>query len=244
MRTLFTDDELKKAVEDPKSGTGTGFGLYRNGYRMHGQDFWGMKPGSEVLRFLDMVTSIQWNACSVLEIGAGTGKNILEFVRQDAMRAVAVEIDSLAVSELLNILVRLEEAGLVPEGKLAIVKDDALNFLRHNKEQFDIVICYGFLHVFKKQDQLQEVIDLISGTVQNDGYLILQSLTDKYPAPLSQSELEGVIVTSEFVKQSFKPGIWNTLHWNEEDIVHSHAGSEKDHRHGSVRVIFKHSISS
>ncbi len=239
MNILFTDAELKDAIENPKSGTGAGIGLYRNGYRLYGQNFWGMKPGSEVLYFLNMIQDIEWNTCSVLEIGAGTGKNIIEFVRRGIKRAVAVEIDSFAVGALVNMLTLIEEAELISEGKLAVIKDDVFHFLEYSTEQFDIVICYGLLHVFKERVLLQKITDLISKSVKANGYLILQSLTDKYPAPTTQGELEGVIVTPEFVRQSFKQEDWELVHWNEDDIFHSHIGSEVDHHHGSVRAIIQ-----
>lgn len=239
MNKLFTQDELRDVIEQPKNGVGTGIGLYRNGYRVHGKDFWGIQPGGEVRYFLNEIHDILWDTCSVLEIGAGTGKNIFEFVRYGVRRAVAVEIDSLAVAALLNILVSAEEAGLIPEGRLAVIKDDVLHFLGFNSERFDIVVSYGLLHVFKEKELLDRVFDLTLNAVKDDGYLIVQSLTDKYPAPVTQPELEGVIVTPELVRQSCAKRGLELIHWNEKDIIHSHAGSEEDHRHGSVRAIFK-----
>lgn len=239
MNPLFTAEQLKNILAHPQKGSGEGIGLYRSGYRSHGLDFWGLKPGSEIVRFFDQMPSLPWTALSVLELGAGTGKNIMEFVCWGVRRAVAVEIDSLAMAILLDVAVRLEESGLMPEGRLALVKDDALNFLDHNSEKFDIVICYGLLHIFKTESALQRVADSIRKIVLENGFLIVQSLTDKYPAPLIQPELEGIVVNPERIKTLFGPEDWSLIHWDETDIVHSHAGSEENHRHGSVRAILK-----
>lgn len=239
MKTLFTAEDLEFVLKNTKQQSGPGIGLYRDGYRAHGSDFWGLKPGSEVMRYFRTRPHISWEQTSILELGAGTGKNILEFVRHNARRAVAVEVDSLAVTALMSILVHLEEAGLIPEGKLAVVKDDALNFLAHNTEQFDIVVCYGLLHVFSEEAPLKELVNHLTKTVAINGTLILQSLTNKYPAPASQPELSGISVTSERIKGLFEPGSWEVDHWDESDIVHSHVGSEENHRHGSVRATLK-----
>jgi len=241
---LFTVEEMQEVLAHPQKGSGEGIGLYRNGYRSHGLDFWGLKPGSEVVHFFNQMASLPWTEFSVLELGAGTGKNIMEFVRRDVKRAIAVEIDSLAMATLLDVTVKLEESGLLPEGRIALVKDDALSFLKHNREQFDIVVCYGLLHVFKEESVLHQVIDAIRQIVLKSGYLIMQSLTDKYPAPDIQPELKGVIMNPERIKTLFGPENWSLLHWDETDIVHSHAGSEENHRHGSVRAIFKHCSAS
>lgn len=239
MKQLFTHEELAEALANPKTGRGEGLGLYREGYRSYGINYWGMKPGSEVTYFFNQMPSLEWANLSVLELGAGTGKNILEFVRFGVKRAVAVEVDSLAVMTLLDVVVKAEESGILPEGKLILVKDDVTQFLINSDEQFDVVVCYGLLHVFKEEILLKTVIDLIQGAVSENGFLILQSLTDKYPAPVIQPELNGVIVNAEGIRRFFQPEHWSFLHWDEKDIVHSHAGSEENHRHGSVRAILK-----
>lgn len=239
MKPLFSREEMGNVLNSPRKGSGSGIGLYREGYRTHGINFWGTKIGSKVQEFLDRNSNTEWSQSSVLEIGAGTGKNIFELVRMGVNRAVAVEIDSIATSVFVDILVRLEESGLVPEGRVSVVKDDALQFLRHNSERFEVVICYGVLHVLKQQEQLVLLAESVTNAVAKGGHLILQTITDKYPAPASQPELEGVIVTPQLVKELFPKDIWETISWDEEEIVHSHLGSEEDHRHGSVRSILR-----
>jgi len=205
MKALFTSEQMENALNRIDKGIGPGIGLYREGYRSYGHNFWGMRVGSKVQEFLDKNSDVDWSQFSVLEIGVGTGKNILEFVRRGVKRAVAIEIDSIAASILLNALVQLEEADLVPEGIVALVKDDALQFLRHNGEQFDVIICYGVMHILKQREKIALLAEGITNSVAENGYLILQTITNKYPAPLSQPELDGMIVTPQLVRELFPP---------------------------------------
>ncbi len=240
MSGVFSRQQLVEAIQKAQAGSGVGVGLYRNGYREFGIDFWGTNPASEVQYFLDrVIPPEEVQHLTLLDIAAGTGKNLFEFARLGISHAVAVEIDSIGTSHMLNALISLEEAGLLPENKVTIVKDDALRFLKQHTGQYNIVVCYGLLHVFKDPDQLKNAISLIQKTVAPGGYLILQAITDRYPAPAIQPELEGVIVNPRLLSAAFRENIWKVVHVNNADIVHSHAGSEENHRHGSIRLILR-----
>jgi spermidine synthase len=237
---LFSRTQMISALESLKIGDSVGLGLYRQGYRQYGLDFWGLNVASEVGYFIDnILDSKAVHKVSMIDIGAGTGKNVLDFARIGINHAVAVEIDSIGISHLLNALIKLEEANLLPENKVTVVKDDGLRFLRSHNSQYDIVICYGLLHVFKQQEQLNEAINLIQKTVASGGYLIVQAITDKYPAPTSQPELEGVIIKDNIFETCFSEEQWKIVHTDNKDIEHSHAGADELHRHGSIRAIIQ-----
>jgi len=176
---------------------------------------------------------------SVLDLGAGTGKNLFEFVRQGVRRAVAVEIDAYASSALLAALARLEDAALVAEQVVEVHKTDARSYCEQVSERYDVVVCYGLLHVFKSQPALDDAAAAIGRCVAPGGHLIVQALTSKYPPPVSQPELEGVILSPEWSASAYAEPTWSADFLDESDIEHSHKGSEKNHRHGSVRAILR-----
>jgi SAM-dependent methyltransferase len=233
---LFSREAMLKALgsNPPTIGSGPGAGLYRTHYLAHGADFWGFQPGAAVRWFLDRHDVLGWR---VLDAGAGTGKNALEFARRGAGRVVAVEIDSVATRELIAALCRLEISGLLPENLVAVCKDDLLTHLQQTREDYDCVVSYGVLHVFKERDLLAAAIDLIRTAVRPGGYLVLQSLTNKYPAPLCQPELDRIVVDEAGVKGMVPEPTWSIKRLDMADIDHSHVGADDHHRHGSIRVV-------
>jgi len=242
MTQLFTRNQMKYALSNPTTSTDVGLGLYRQGYREFGIEYWGIDAASEVKYFLDHIVDREsLPELTMLDIAAGTGKNVLEFARLSVKHAHAVEIDSIGTLHLLKALVSLEEAKLLPENRVTVVKDDAIHFLQHHTAQYDIVVCYGLLHVFKDPDYLKNAISLIKKSVVAGGYLILQAITDKYPAPAIQPELEGVIVNAQTFSDNFQSPKWLTIHVDDKDISHSHSGSEEHHKHGSIRIILQKS---
>lgn len=82
MNALFTRAQMEEILRNPTVSTNVGIGLYRQGYRQFGVDYWGIEVASEVRYFLDHVLDIeklpQW---AMFDIAAGTGKNVLEFAR-------------------------------------------------------------------------------------------------------------------------------------------------------------------
>lgn len=241
----FTYAELLNTLDSNSRSDGIanqlspGVGLYRNLYRSYGRATWDLKPAKAVRHFFNLCNPNLTNK-TVLELGAGTGKNIIEFIRLGVARAVAVEIDSIAVQELMQIAVALEEAGFIQENLFAVYREDALNFLKHSTEQFDYLVAYGILHVFKNVTEQTQFISSIQRRVRIGGYIIIQSLTNKYPHPKSQPELDGLIVTDSTLHEYFgTPNSWEILHFDKTDIQHSHAGADEEHRHGSVRMIVR-----
>ncbi len=242
MTALFTRTQMEEVLRNPTASTNVGLGLYRQGYRQFGLDYWGIEVASEVRYFLDHVADFKkLPQFTMLDIAAGTGKNVLEFARLGVKHAVAVEIDSIGTSHLLQAVVSLEEAGLLPENRVTVVKDDAIRFLQNHTGQYDIVVSYGLLHVFKDPEVLKTVIGLIKKTVAPGGYLILQAITDKYPAPAIQPELDGVIVSAQTFSDNFQSSAWTVVHTDDKDIAHSHSGSDEHHKHGSIRIILQKS---
>lgn len=240
MATLFQREQMIDVLKNPPQSHTIGIGLYRQGYRSYGLDYWGLEIASEVKYFLNEVADLEmFPTATCIDIAAGTGKNILEFARLGIGQALAVEIDSIGASHLLNAVVALEEADLLPENCVSVVKDDALRFLEHHTQRYDIVVCYGLLHVFKGENSLVQAINLIKKVVKPTGYLILQAITNKYSAPSSQPELEGVIIDEQTFNQHFSQDFWHLVHSDQHDIEHSHSGTDENHRHGSIRAIYQ-----
>jgi len=235
---ICSREEMERAIRTPLHTDSVGAGLYRQGYRKHGIDFWALEPGSAVRRFMETQAGRDWAASSVLDVGAGTGKNLLEFVRYGVGRAVGVEIDAYAVSALLHALAAIEDVFSVPEHVVEVLKADARSYLAHSAETFDVVICYGLLHVFKESEVLDEVAELLARRVAPGGTLIIQAITAKYPPPMSQPELSGIVLTTAWLRHAYREPDWSIDYVDETDIEHSHAGSEDNHRHGSVRAVF------
>ncbi|WP_276978729.1 class I SAM-dependent methyltransferase [Flavobacterium filum] len=214
----------------------SGLGLYRHFYKNFGSDFWGNEPAKIVRIFIEQ--NYDLSKSKVLDLGAGTGKNAFALAKKNAKKIIAIEIDSFASLNFLKSLTEMEESGLISEGKIDLYKCSAIDFLLYNTAQYDCIVAYGLLHVFKTKEEVEKILFLISDHLLIGGYLILQSLTNKYPAPISQVELEGTFITSEYLVDFFREG-WEVIYSDQEDIVHSHLNSDENHRHGSVRLLLK-----
>lgn len=228
--------ELLRVLHEPRqSWSGSGVGLYRRQYDEHGEDFWGYEPGAAVRDFFRLRDAFE--DIAVLDLGAGTGKHAFELARRGVSRVDAVEIDSIAALALLDGLVRLENARVIPEGVVCVYKADAREFLRSCTRQYQLVVCYGLLHVFKNRSDLDDFWEHLERVVAVGGVAVIQAITDRYDAPATQPELADVIVNEAWLKSCLSADRWERLYWNDDDIVHSHVGSEHDHRHGSIRAI-------
>ncbi len=81
------------------------------------------------------------NVSNVLLLGMGGG-SVIKTLREDHNfhgKLTAVEIDPIVVDIACN------EFGVCPDKQLSVVCEDALQFVAHNKEQFDLVIIDIFI---------------------------------------------------------------------------------------------------
>jgi len=241
MKRLFEKNDFIELINTNKvkNPIKKGKGLYRDGYREYGASFWGWEPASTIKLFFEKFYKVE-NPYTVLDLGAGTGKNSIECIRQNAKHVTSVEIDPIACKSILDAKIILEDNRFIQEDSLSILNMNAFSFLEGCTAKFDIVISYGFLHVIKDLDILIKTINDISLTVESDGYLIIQFLTDRYKAPKSQPELEGIIINRDIFLDAIAH--WECIYFNEDDIVHSHTNSEQEHKHGSFRIILKNTI--
>src|SRR5258708_406629 len=130
----------------------------------------------------------------VLDLGAGTGKHALEIARRGAARVDAVEVDSIAARELMDCLVRVENAGLFPEGVVCVHKQDAVEFLDAGKRQYDCVICYGLLHTLESMAVVDHIHQRLAEVVRTAGLLVVNEMPAKTPSPPPQPEPTYLVV--------------------------------------------------
>jgi SAM-dependent methyltransferase len=222
-----------------------GLGQYRQLYARYGSALWGWHPSSAVQHLFDEL--IDPRGLTVLDLAAGNGKNALEAARRGARRVVAVDIDSLAALALLRRLAALESAAAVTEGTVAVVKDDAMSFLEATHETFDIVICYGLLHVFRDSRQLSRALTLLQRPVRAGGYLVIQSLTNRHPPPppppcdpLNEPYLSDIAVSHDLIEHLTVSQQWRQCYFDDSDITRIHQHTRvHDARYGCVRAILE-----
>jgi SAM-dependent methyltransferase len=210
-----------------------GAGRYRHHYAEHGAAFWGDELAAGVRHFLTARPDLE--GTRVLDLGAGTGRHSFEAARRDAGKVDAVEVDAVAGQLILDGALRLEQAGCIPEGVIRLHGVSAVDFLGDTRAEWDLIICYGLLHVLSQDDARSALRDL-ERAVKPGGTLILQFLTSKFPAPREQPELADIWITPAIAATVLNTGMWDVRWRDDTDIRHSHISSG-EHRHGSQRFI-------
>ncbi len=210
-----------------------GTGRYRHHYAAHGAAFWGDDLAAAVDRFFTARPAL--DGSRVLDLGAGTGRHCFEAARRGAATVDAVELDALAGQFILEGSLRLEHAGIVPEGVIRLHAMNAVEYLRGTSAGYNLIICYGMLHVLS-EDDVASVLRDFERTVKPGGTLILQFLTNKFTAPRDQPELDDVWISPDYAARILDSGTWDVWWRDDTDIRHSHI-SKEDHQHGSQRFI-------
>jgi SAM-dependent methyltransferase len=210
-----------------------GTGRYRHHYAAHGAAFWGDDLAAAVDRFFTARPGL--DGARVLDLGAGTGRHCFEAARRGASAVDALEVDAVAGQAILEGSLRLEHAGIVPEGVIRLHAMNAVEYVRGACGGYDLIICYGMLHVLA-EDDAASVLSGVERALKPGGTLILQFLTNKFAAPRDQPELDDVWISPEYAAQLLDPGAWDVWWRDDTDISHSHISSEH-HRHGSQRFL-------
>ena len=217
----------------PAAGMTPGTGRYRHHYAAHGTAFWGDDLAAAARRFFTARPDL--SGSRVLDLGAGTGRHCFEAARRGAATVDAVEVDAIAGQLILEGSLRLEHAGIVPEGVIRLHAMNAVEYLRGNSAQYDLIICYGLLHVLSEDDAAGVLRD-VERAAEPGSTLILQFLTNKFTAPPDQPELDDVWISPQPAVGILDPGAWDIWWRDDTDIEHSHI-SPAGHRHGSQRFL-------
>ena len=217
----------------PAASMSPGTGRYRHHYAAHGAAFWGDDPAAAVDRFFTARPAL--NGSRVLDLGAGIGRHSFEAARRGAATVDAVELDAIAGQFILQGSLRLEHAGIVPEGVIRLHAINAVEYLRGTSASYDLIICYGMLHALAEDDAASVLTD-VERTLKPGGTLILQFLTNKFTAPCDQPELDDVRISPGYAARILDSGPWDVWWRDDTDIRHSHISAE-DHRHGSQRFL-------
>jgi hypothetical protein len=180
---FFTEEQLKDVLTQSLVGAPANLTNFMQQRQATGQDFTKMEVSPLVKKFLDsIVDKSQLPHMRVFDLFAGTGRNILEFVRLGVRYAEAVEPVIWPVNYLTGVIANLENQQLLPANQLAIIRDDPFRQLFANTERYPILICNGYLSTMTNHRRYMGVLELLKRKVEKNGYLILENVLGEVSA--------------------------------------------------------------
>jgi len=205
---------------------------YDDEYRITEGLFWETSPAKYVRLFADG-NYLNLEGKSVLDIGAGEGKNTLYMAKLGCyVDAIDISMTALRKLQFLNDFESYKN-------QINLINADVLTF--NSNKKYDLVISYGLLHALGTRINVQNVITALKSCVKVNGYIIIASFNNLVPPPSIQPYLKIDAFLNPFeLKTIFTD--WEIINYEEEIITETHHTSNVEHQHSISRLIAKKNV--
>lgn len=194
-------------------------GGYDEGYRAV-KGFWGTEPGSLVADFLRTRSASE---LTVLDVGAGEGKNAAAFAASGA-RIDALECSSYAIDN---------GQSLFPYQNINWIQADATDF-EYANNYYDVVVCYGLIHCLARQTDAERLIRSLQDSLRERGTFILVSFNDGSHDFSEHPGFEPLLLSHDWIIRQFDG--WH-LNANSNSLLFEiHPHNRIPHHHSMSRV--------
>ena len=201
---------------------------YQIEYEQSNDCFWAKEPAKYVKMFVEKYCQ-NLNGLSILDIGAGEGKNAV-FLATKGAKVIAVDISPIALSRFNR-----QPNYEIAKNNIDIVCEDIRN-INYNPNEFDLIVAYGIMHCLSSTKEVREYIEQIKSWVKPKGYFVCVTFTNEIAPPESQSYLE----YESFLEKGELEEIlsdWHILAIENDIISETHPTSNIEHQHSLVRLI-------
>lgn len=194
-------------------------GGYEEGYRAV-TGFWGTQPGSLVADYLHHhpVTGL-----TVLDVGAGEGKNAAAFARAGA------SVDALECS-----------SAAIRNGR-ALFDDAEINWLQADADRFayplayyDVVVCYGLIHCLKSIAAAMHLVSSLKSALKANGTFILVSFNDGRHDLSAHPGFKPLLLPHGWFLQQFEG--WEIDSVSNSLLFETHPHNNIPHHHSLTRL--------
>jgi SAM-dependent methyltransferase len=162
---------------------------------------------------------------SVLDVGCGTGRNLVPFVDQPCSLH-AIDADPQAVQATER---RLAD---VPPGRLNASVADLRSFVPTRR--FDLVICHGVLHFLTRRDR-EQAYRRIAAWVEPGGLISVVAFNSRIAIPNDLIPLMPEPADSDELRHAFPR--WREIKFRSYDFQDEHCGGQIRHTHSIDRLI-------
>lgn len=198
-----------------------GRGGYDEGYARCDR-FWGVEPGSLVLRWL----STPLEGLRILDVGCGDGKNALWLAARGA-NVMALDVSRLA----LDRATRQDGAGRV---SWVVADAAALPFIR--TPQFDVIIAYGLLHCLANEVAVHAVIDALQSLTKHGGlHLAVAFNARDQDLDRAHPGFRPTLLEHHAYLRAYAS--WQVLEATDTLLYESHPHNDVPHHHSMTRIV-------
>jgi tellurite methyltransferase len=201
---------------------------YQDEYEQVKGCFWEKKP-AKFVRLLGETLRNDFSRCSVLDLGAGEGKNAVYLANLGA-HVIAVDVSEIALSKF-----HFQPGYETSKDRLTIVKSDIIELIFEDAT-FDVVVAYGILHALLSKREIFLMLDRIKSWTKKSGFFVAATFTKKIQPPSVQDYLEYDSFLDVGELQNYFSS-WRILFSEDDIITESHPTTNKEHQHSITRII-------
>lgn len=197
-------------------------GGYDDGYKSC-DCFWGIQPGSLILRLKDLVGD--FSGLRVLDAGCGEGKNAAFLARLGAS-VDAFDVSDHAIrhawalwAEHPNINLRVADARRLPMAA----------------NSYDIVVAYGLLHCLRTQAEIEGVTQRLMRCTRRNGLHVVCTFNSRHQELHAHPGFSPVLLPHTFFENLYAK--WCVIHSSDTDLHETHPHNKLPHTHSMTRLI-------
>jgi 2-polyprenyl-3-methyl-5-hydroxy-6-metoxy-1,4-benzoquinol methylase len=161
---------------------------------------------------------------SVLDAGAGEGKNAAAFVRLEA-HVDAIECSSAAIEN---------GRKLHPELKINWLHSD-ISAIELGRERYDVVVCYGLIHCLASKDVAAKVLSGLMRALKTGGTFILASFNDGSHDMSAHPGFQPLLLPHGWFVERFRD--WQVEVLTDTVLFETHPHNNIPHHHSLTRLM-------